>query len=109
MQLTFSLHDPHWHERCVPTRFTSSLSIWASVCAQTEAARIRKRKLSFNRSMGFCNTYHFGARVRTRHLTWNQTHERAADQHHHAHPDPGHQRENIRLKRSLVAYTRGVV
>src|SRR5580698_2420518 len=104
MQLTFSLQEPHWHEICVPTRFTSSLSICASVCAQItadEAATIRKRKLSFNRNICFCNTYHFSARVRARHFARNQAHERAADQHHHANPDPRHQWEHICLKRGL--------
>jgi hypothetical protein len=40
MQLRFSLQAPHWQDKWLPTRFTSSLSIWDSDCAKTEAANI---------------------------------------------------------------------
>src|SRR5665213_2308974 len=109
MQLMFSVQAPHWQLMCVPTRFTSSLSICDSVCASAATARSKNRRLRFNGYILLADANHFRARIRPRYLTRNQTHERAANQDHAAHPDPGDQRKHISLQRGLVAVTRRIV
>src|SRR5580704_10560779 len=76
MQLTFSVVAPHWQIICVPTRLTSSLSSCDSDCARAAAARMRKRKLRFNLYILFGYANYFGARIRTRDLTWNEADHR---------------------------------
>src|ERR1019366_7196681 len=78
----------------------------------TRHARVRaprKRRLSFNLCIGFCDTYNFGARVRTRDLTRNQTDKSSEDENADANPDPRHQREDVSLQSGFITYARGVI
>src|ERR1051326_8950274 len=103
--------QPHWQAIRAPTRRTSRLGFSEAVCARAAAVnatrkvlaaclRARLRKLL---CMFLGNAHHFGAGILHLHLARNQACERPGYQHQTADPDPGDQREHIRLNdRALV-------
>src|SRR5690242_15535087 len=85
---TVSLH-PHWHAMWEPTRRTSTLGFSAALLAQAQAASASANRLLWNLSILSRNPHHFGAGVLHLHFAGHQAHQRAADQHQTADPDPG--------------------
>src|ERR1022692_1721366 len=111
--------QPHWQPIWAATRRTSTLGFSAAVWARAlgHAVRINSKnksgswrtragvdarptnapRLLRNFCIFSCYPDHFGARVLHLDFAGDQAHQRTADEHQAADPDPGDQRENVSL------------
>src|SRR5215217_6386043 len=89
--------QPHWQAMRAPTRRTSTLGFSEAVCARAATATSSARMLFFNRNIFLRVAHNLRAGVLHFDLARDQADQRSANQHESPDPDPGHQREDVRL------------
>src|ERR1035438_1706193 len=99
---TESLQPPHWHCRREPTRRTSTLGFWLAVWASAAAAMRKTSRLLLNRCTFLGISHHFRAGVLQFDFTRHQAHQGAEDHRQGADPDPGDEREYVRLNHGAL-------
>src|ERR1017187_3692390 len=94
---TESLQPPHWHCKRAPTRRTSTLGFSLAVWASAATAMTKTSRLLLNRCIFLGISHHFRAGVLQFDFTRHQAHQGAEDDRQGADPDPGDEREHVRL------------